>query len=239
MKKRLIDDIFYGLIPVKQKMRLNFRFEPVTLDEKTRSGTFQLVLDDPRWYEKKIDNEIYYVDSIDGNMMSMSTLVESFNNGKDFVYGRKGVPIYMKDFMSENKGAKTVAGLRKLIELRKFEEAFLSCNSIFLRRLRVLLFITKQREISVEAWEEWNSEKFRTAGSIIKTLAKIQIFDNECEKRLLNYCQDRNRIDHEIAEGSIESSDILKNFSTGITFLNELENIFISLSKKIDGLSKK
>lgn len=239
MKKRLIDDIFYDLIPGKQKVRLNFRFEPITLDDKTRSGTFRLVLDDPRWYEKKIDNEIYYIDSIDGNMMSISTLVESFDKGKDLVYGGKGVPIYVKDFMSENKGAKTIAGLKKLIELRKFEESFLSCNSIFLRRLRVLLFISEQHEISVNVWEAWNAEKFRTAGSIIKILAKTGIFDTNYEKDLLKYCQDRNRIDHEISEGSIESIDIVKNLSTGTTFLNKLENLFIGLSKKADGLSQR
>lgn len=238
MTKRLIDDIFYDLIPGKQKVRLNFRFEPVKLDDKTRSGTFKLVLDDPRWHEKKIDNEIYYIDSIDGNMMSISALVRSSNKGKDLVYGGKGVPIYMKDFMSENKGAKTIAGLQKLIELRKFEEAFLSCNSIFLRRLRVLLFINEQHEMSAEKWEAWNSEKFRTAGSIIKILAKTGIFDANYENDLLKYCQDRNRIDHEISEGSIESSDIMKNLSKGMTFLNELENIFIHLSKKTDGLSQ-
>lgn len=238
MKRRLIDDIFYDRIPGKQKVRLNFRFESPTFDDKTHSGTFKLVLDDPRWYEKKIDNEIYYIDSIDGNMMPISTLVESFNRGKDVVYGGKGIPIYMKDFMSENKGAKTISGLQKLIELRKFEEAFLSCNSIFLRRLRVLLFISKQHEISVEAWEMWNSEKFHTAGSIIKNLAKAKIFDTSYEESLLKYCRDRNRIDHEIAEGSIESSDMMKNLSVGMNFLNELEKIFIGLSKKTDELSQ-
>lgn len=238
MKKRLIDDIFYDLIPGKQKVRLNFRFESVSLDEKTRSGTFKLTLDDPRWYEKKINNDIYYIDSIDGNMVAASTLVESFERGKELIYGGRGVPLYVKDFMSENKGAKTILGLQKLIKLQKFEEAFLSCNSIFLRRLRVLLFCSENHDLSIEEWEKWNQEKFRTAGSIIRILTKTGVFDTDYEKTLLKYCRYRNRIDHEIAEGSIESSDIMKNLSEGILLLNKLEDSFIRLSKKANELSR-
>lgn len=230
MKKRLIDEIFYDLIPGKQKVRLNFRIEPVSLDKKAHSGTFKFILDDPRWYEKKIDNEIYYIDSIDGNMMPMSTLIESFNKEKDLAYGGKGIPIYMKDFMSENKGTKTILGLKKLIKLQKFEEAFLSCNSILLRRLRVILFCNENSELSIEGWEKWNKKKFRTAGSIIKTLGKTGIIDGNFEKDLQQYCKDRNRIDHEISEGSIESRDIVLNLSRGIKLLNELETLFSSFS---------
>lgn len=238
MSKKLIDEIFYDLIPGKQRVRLNFRSEPVSIDNKTRSITYKFILDDPRWYEKKIDDETFYVDSIDGNMMSMSTLVESFNKGRDLVYGGKGVPVHTSNFISENKGAKTIVGLQKLIELGKFEEAFLSCNSIFLRRLRVLLFISEQEELSTEAWESWNLEKFRNAGPIIKNLTKIGIFADDYGKDLLKYCQGRNRIDHEMSEGSIESSDIMKSLSAGIGFLNDLENIFISLSSHLDRLSQ-
>ncbi len=230
MNKNL-EDIFYDRIPGKQRIRLNFRMDPVTLDQTTRTGTVRLVLDDPRWFEKKIDGEIYYIDSIDGNRMSASSIVESFDRGNKFVHGGKGVPIFINDFMSENKGAKTIEGLKKLISAQKLEEAFLSCNSIFLRRLRVLLFCYEKKGLS---FDEWNNEKFRGAGSIINALRKSEILSKELSDSLITYCRDRNRIDHEMSEGSIESRDIMGNLVAGLSYLDTLEEIFI---KYIDSLA--
>ena len=49
-----------------------------------------------------------------------------------------------EDFLTSFALPETVAELKKSIELQKIEEAFLSCNSMFLRRLRVLSFCEKR-----------------------------------------------------------------------------------------------
>ena len=226
-KKQITDDIFYNRIPSEMKVKLNFRSEIVSSNDKDRSIKFSLILDDPRWFQTKINNELVYIDSVDGDICPASTLVESFyRNNRDN-------PVYLENYQSSNRGAKTVDGLKKLISNDKLEEAFLSCHSIFLKRLRVLLFCHESNDVSFEIWYEWN-KKFRGADILIKEIFSLGIIDENFKETLIEYNRDRNRIDHEMSTGSIESRDILFNLNKGLVYLDELEVIFKKITKKFD-----
>lgn len=231
-KKSISKNIFFGNAPREGKIKLNFKFVTIKFDEKNRTGTYQLLLDDPRWKEKKLKDSVFYIDSIDGYMISQDTLVESFNKAKKASKNLKGIPIYSQDFLSINKGAKTVAGIKKLLQADKLDEAFLSCHSIFLRRLRSLLFFHEVDHVSYTSWTNWN-KIYRGANYLIKKLYKLKILTKGLQDELLEYNQNRNGIDHEIGLGLVESKDLIQNILLGVSSLDKLEDVFTN------GISKK